>query len=294
LIAYDDGHFHFAGWPAWEQGFFSQWLGLLKVETIPLFLVLWLLPGRNNKLIGSAELSAGSTFDLAEAWERWQRELAAQPQLMAEDRRELERHLSDLMAELRGRGLSEAEAFRQAVQRMGSPRQLAEEFEKADPAKAWRERLFWAAVGALVFWQVSLVMTYTVDIVIRLPLFIPGLARFYPGRLLHLSDLLLLLTAILAIRGRMRWVSKPASLFHSRIRLAVLLVFLAVLCSWEQMILIRIMDVQGNRPWVDMGTWLGFCLRMSFRYLEFGAGPLILAVWFLPKSYRKASRPVCD
>ena len=46
-------------------------------------------------------------FNLNAAIENWQQELAAQPGLAPEDRRELESHLSDSVAELRQRGLNE-------------------------------------------------------------------------------------------------------------------------------------------------------------------------------------------
>jgi hypothetical protein len=39
--------------------------------------------------------------------------------------------------------LNEEEAFWLARRRVGKPQQLAEEFGKVDPAKIWRERVFW-------------------------------------------------------------------------------------------------------------------------------------------------------
>jgi len=88
-------------------------------------------------------------FDLNSALESWRQELGAQTTLMAGDRRELEAHLRDTFAELRGRGLNEEESFWLARRRVGRPHELAEEFAKADPAKLWRDRLIWAALGLL-------------------------------------------------------------------------------------------------------------------------------------------------
>jgi hypothetical protein len=89
-------------------------------------------------------------FDLNAAIEGWQRELAAQPNLTSDDRRELEAHMRDAMAELQHRGLPGEEAFWLARRRVGQPHQLGEEYVKADPAKIWRERTFWMALAALV------------------------------------------------------------------------------------------------------------------------------------------------
>lgn len=82
-------------------------------------------------------------FDLNAAVENWRNELAAQPNLTPDDLRELETHLRDAMAELRQRGLNDEEAFWLAGRRIGQPQQLGEEFKKANPARVWRERIFW-------------------------------------------------------------------------------------------------------------------------------------------------------
>jgi hypothetical protein len=96
-------------------------------------------------------MATQTRFDLNAAVESWRNELAAQPQLSSDDRRELEKHLADTMAELRQRGLNEEESFWLACRRTGRPQQLAEEFEKADPAGVWRERMFWIAVASLFY-----------------------------------------------------------------------------------------------------------------------------------------------
>ncbi|HEY3761304.1 MAG TPA: permease prefix domain 1-containing protein [Verrucomicrobiae bacterium] len=90
-------------------------------------------------------------FDLNAALESWRTELAAQPNLTQDARRELETHMQDTLAELRRRGLSDEEAFWLARRRTGSPEQLGDEFIKANPAKVWRERIFWVAIFCLIF-----------------------------------------------------------------------------------------------------------------------------------------------
>jgi len=89
-------------------------------------------------------------FDLNAAIANWQQELAAQSNLTPDVRRELETHLRDSTAELRQRGLNDEESFWLARRRVGQPQQLSEEFAKADPARVWRERVFWIVLGLLV------------------------------------------------------------------------------------------------------------------------------------------------
>ena len=89
-------------------------------------------------------------FDLNAAVENWRHELAAQPPLAPDNRRELETHLRDALAELKARGLNDEESFWLARHRIGQPQKLAEEFVKADPAKVWRERIFWMALALLL------------------------------------------------------------------------------------------------------------------------------------------------
>jgi len=85
-------------------------------------------------------------YDLNAAIESWRQELAVQASLTAEVRRELETHLRDVITGFRQRGLNDEESFWLARRRVGQPQQLGEEFVKADPAKVWRERIFWAAI----------------------------------------------------------------------------------------------------------------------------------------------------
>ena len=69
-------------------------------------------------------------FDLNAALENWRMELAAQPSLSAENRRELETHLRDTFAEMKVRGLSEEESFRLASKKLGQLPHIGKEFQK--------------------------------------------------------------------------------------------------------------------------------------------------------------------
>jgi hypothetical protein len=86
-------------------------------------------------------------FDLNAAIENWRQELAAQANLTAEVRRELETHLRDAIAGFQQRGLNDEESFWLACKRVGQPPQLGQEFVKADPAAVWCERAFWMAIS---------------------------------------------------------------------------------------------------------------------------------------------------
>ena len=89
-------------------------------------------------------------FDLNAAVENWRNELAAQPNLASDDRRELETHLRDAIAGFQQRGLNDEESFWLARRRVGQPPQLGDEFTKADPVKIWRERAFWTLAATLL------------------------------------------------------------------------------------------------------------------------------------------------
>ena len=89
-------------------------------------------------------------YDLNAAIDNWRSELAAQINLTAEVRRELETHLRDAIVGFQQRGLNDEESFWLARRRVGQPPQIAEEFTKANPAAVWRERIFWAAVMLLI------------------------------------------------------------------------------------------------------------------------------------------------
>jgi hypothetical protein len=130
-------------------------------------------------------------FDLDAAIANWQQELAAQADLTPIVRRELETHLRDTVAELQTRGLNNEESFWLARRRLGEPQLLREEFEKADPASVWRERVFWMCIalvtinlwGAFLnqFIQFSMTPSFVNE---RIEEILPGWLQFYlPYRL---------------------------------------------------------------------------------------------------------------
>ena len=98
-------------------------------------------------------------FSLNAAIENWRSELAAQPNLTPDDRRELETHLRDAIAGFQQHGLNDEESFWLARRRIGQPQPLGQEFMKADSVIIWRERIFWMAVALVASFAF---MTYEV------------------------------------------------------------------------------------------------------------------------------------
>ncbi len=123
-------------------------------------------------------------FDLNAAVENWRNELAAQPNLASDDRRELETHLRDTIAGFQHRGLNDEESFWLARLRVGQTQQIGEEFAKTNPTAIWRERLFWM-LNALLFlnlwgrFTATILMRHT-DFNIPITNFLNGLAYIVP------------------------------------------------------------------------------------------------------------------
>lgn len=107
-------------------------------------------------------------FDLNAAIETWRQELLAQPGLAPDDRRELEAHLRDTVAELRRRGMDDEESFVLARHRVGKPPQIATEFANADPLRTWRQRMLWMAAALLVMdaWSSMYTLLFNISFVL--------------------------------------------------------------------------------------------------------------------------------
>lgn len=226
-------------------------------------------------------------FNLTTAIESWRNELAAQPQFTADDRRELERHLTDTVAELRERGLNDEEAFWLARRRIGRPQELAEEFEKANPAEVWRERLFWMAAGMMLFWQTALTITYFEGVVFH---FIPEMHGFYQRNWALFQGLPILLIGSLLAKGVLGRSSKPIWFFQSRWRLAALLIVLIMLGDFANLVDDHMSNIEAGRNYsIGWATWLqGYSLRL-LGYFKFTIAPLIFLIWLLPQQKKKAA-----
>lgn len=88
-------------------------------------------------------------FDLSASLQEWSEELAAQPGLTPDVRRELQTHLQDTVKDLCQHGLNEEESFWLACRRIGRPRQLGEEFVKANSWPVWKRHALLVATAML-------------------------------------------------------------------------------------------------------------------------------------------------
>jgi hypothetical protein len=88
-------------------------------------------------------------FNLNHAIGAWKQELTNQSGVTAEEARELETHLSEYVATLKNRGLSDEQAFKSAIERTGSPETIVAEFAKLNPLRNWRGRVYWMAFAGL-------------------------------------------------------------------------------------------------------------------------------------------------
>jgi hypothetical protein len=188
-------------------------------------------------------------FDLNAAVESWRNELAAQPNLASDDRRELETHLRDAIAGFQQRGLNDEESFWLGRRRVGQPQQLGEEFVKANPTTVWRERAFWIvlALAAFQFWnKVCPYLPGKIAVKINPHQDLPSwfqhgtlLTIIYPALVYFLPIFCLV---ILLAKGRMDWVDRAFKfIFRSRLQfvlmalalvLAVHFIYLNQPCMW--------------------------------------------------------------
>lgn len=88
-------------------------------------------------------------FELETAIEKWKEDLIGDGTINMKETLELESHLRDSIVALQTQSLSEQESFLVATRRLGRPTELQQEFEKNNPARRWRHRLFWMLVGSL-------------------------------------------------------------------------------------------------------------------------------------------------
>ena len=106
-------------------------------------------------------------YDLNAAVENWRNELAAQPNLAPDDRRELETHLRDLISEFCRKGLSDEESFRLAREKIGQLRQIGKEFQKNKISMTSKRAIGFGAVYGLetgfVMFLIGLWLAYGAD-----------------------------------------------------------------------------------------------------------------------------------
>jgi hypothetical protein len=239
-------------------------------------------------------------FDLNAALENWRTELAVQPGLSPDDRRELETHLRDTFAELKSRGLSEEESFWLARRRVGQPHKLAAEFVKVDPFQIWRERAFW---GMLAFFLSSIlirvisVMAFNLQIV-RTPLDSGSLqmTQEIAREVVISSPILIPLVIAMLVRSEkmIHRLSKLTQLIENRLRLtigvfgiiAIAAVFVMVAAIMHNA---KIRSMRLDLARLHLTVSIGDVLLLTFFYPFMVALVLIL---LLPLQKRQAAKSI--
>jgi len=221
-------------------------------------------------------------FDLNAAVENWRNELAAQPNLASDDRRELETHLRDAIAGFQQRGLNDEESFWLARRRVGQPQQLGEEFVKANPTAVWRERVFWMAAGTLGFGFLYFILAYTNETLLY---FFSGY-RLYETTLLWISMAQILAVAAFLATG---WFARQSPtlrwFFQTRLRLMVMLVLVAAFQSVIQTEVAALGDIDGIYSNWPFSAWTNFLSNAHWFFPL-----LVLLVWLMPAQNQKTPK----
>jgi hypothetical protein len=232
-------------------------------------------------------------FNLNAAIENWRSELAAQPNLASDDRRELETHVRDAIAGFQQRGLNDEESFWLARRRVGQPQQLGEEFVKADPIKVWRERAFWIVIVVFVFQLWNKVSPHLWE-KIAFPL-LPASWRdyillssngmlSYPLPQILCNILPVLCFVILFAKGRMNWVDRAFRfIFRSRLQFVLMsLAFVLVFHYYDD-------SIEGLTTVAGSNWFFQYCAVVLFTNL-WPMTPIILIAWLMLPQTRKTPK----
>jgi len=234
-------------------------------------------------------------FDLNAAVDNWRNELAAQPNLASDDRRELEAHLRDAIAGFQQRGLNDEESFWLARKRVGQPPQLGEEFVKANPTVVWREWTFWMVLSLAAFqlWNKTYLYLSDKQFVVRQfdmhhhliwigPFWVQhgGLFAILFPTLFYLLPLVCLI--IIFANGWMNWFERAFRfIFRSRLQFILTALALVLIVNYYND------DTSMSGTFMYGSNWfLQYCTNI----LVTNVWPLTLialVTWLMPKEKRK-------
>lgn len=230
-------------------------------------------------------------YDLNAAIENWRLELAAQPNLASDDRRELETHLRDTIAELRRRGLNDEESFVLARHRVGQPQKLADEFVKENPAKIWRERVLWICFAGFLLNALENTINS-----INMAMMPVRTGSFYdwiggPEILFMLQILIPLILALALASGKMiPLFSKLTLLIGSRLRFAITSLVVIAITTGVSLSATFMYNARINYPTVhnfSVSYWQEVYFS-CFHKLIFA----LLIIWLIPTQNQKTSKHV--
>jgi hypothetical protein len=240
-------------------------------------------------------------FDLNAAIESWRRELAAQPNLASDDRRELETHLRDAVAGFQQRGLNDEESFWLARRRVGQPQQIGEEFVKADPGKVWRERVFWMAAGIWGICLLAFCVMPTELIWIASILSSPNGVGYFETHLQLIYAAHVLVLTVFFARGH-KLQTLLSWCIQSHLRLITLFAFSTVIACFQMGYCARngcfgltpnlaSMHQVWEYNWYDsMCNWISMAWYMFGEVKYLIVGLLILLVWLMPTQNRRTPK----
>ncbi|HEY1718970.1 MAG TPA: permease prefix domain 1-containing protein [Verrucomicrobiae bacterium] len=228
-------------------------------------------------------------FDLNAAVENWRNELAAQPNLASDDRRELETHLRDAIAGFQQRGLNDEESFWLARKRVGQPQPLGEEFEKANPAKVWRERVFWMVTAILAAFLLTATSTSLAVVFVSC---FPSVEKITNETTLNILFWILQIIGILRLilnGGMNRQFSMLASLLQNRLRLGITAIcivltveiFCAAILFWAY--------VAHDGPYSPMGPFWFIGNHVSNSLIR-DLSLVSILIWLAPTQNRKTPK----
>lgn len=227
-------------------------------------------------------------FDLNAAIVNWQQELAQEPDLTPVVRRELETHLRDTVTELQARGLNNEESFWLARRRVGYPDQLGREFAKADPAKFWRERVFWMVLAGLTIGLWSAFVSFLLTLLNPTRTIVGGMILSNVV-VLFCRWLPIVACAVLLAKGKLAHISHKWALFmNSRLRVAVAIAIWilvdAVIVTSQRWELLRHLAFD-RVGWVNL--WSNLFYVTVWPSILLG-----LLLWLMPKTGNPASKGV--
>jgi hypothetical protein len=229
-------------------------------------------------------------FDLNAAIENWRQELAAQPNLASDDRRELETHLRDAIAGFQQCGLNDEESFWLARKRVGQPQQLGEEFVKADPAKIWRERILWICMAVFLLGILNDVIGSLIRAILPLKISSPLnlLSTIY--EIPFLSSILVPLIIVILVRfwKMIPLFSKLVLLVESRSRFAITALILIIISTTISTGASAMYNARINYPadhsfLIPIGQ--GFYSDCIYKLII-----VLLIVWLIPQQNRKTPK----
>jgi len=220
-------------------------------------------------------------YDLNFAIENWRAELAAQPGLTAEVRRELETHLRDAITGFQQRGLNDEESFWLACKRVGQPPLLGQEFVKADKSAVWRERVFWMVLACLAF-SIWTNLVSCIQLHHWLDNYLGLVSAYSYVLLIYLPPIGV---AILLAKGQLNQrYSALAAIFRSRWLLVTsVIVFIVATHGFQAAMEYRflIQTDHGRLPHTLDGFWVNVFSSVSWPLML-----VFLAAWLMPTQTR--------